>query len=229
MDPFVFFNSIYPYSNKNIKVIYSGSIYTIVELLNGQIGLCANLNHKISTQIPNVIDFSKTEHRIIAQAYYNAHFNYTHISNLLNKDIVDIILEKKYNTIVMIGLFKPILKKLQECNISLSVFDFMKDEPFIINYNDRKNYIQNADCIILSATTIFNKTFLEIINDSSDNCDIHVIGPSTPLAEQLFTYKNIKYLHGIIPKEKQKIIQVVSNNQGTRKFIKFCEKVDVKP
>jgi uncharacterized protein (DUF4213/DUF364 family) len=227
MEPIALFNHISPIDLRNIRNIVSGEIYTLIELHNGNIGLCANLENKISNQIPLQINLTNTNHRIIAQAYYNALFN---ISNdkYLTDSIIDIIADKNYNSIVMIGFFKPIYSELIERKINVNVFDLIKEDPAVIDYNLKEDYTKKADCIILSATTFFNQTFHDIINNTNNKCEIHIVGPSTPLTKELFKYKNIKYLHGIIPVNKDEIKEIVQNNQGTRKFIKYCNKVLLK-
>lgn len=228
MDPLALFHHIAPFNRNAIKSILSGEIYTVVELKNGNIGVCANLKNEIIHDLPSNIDFNNINHRIILQAYYNALFNYSSESEFLHDNLVDLLEEKKYNFIVMIGFFKPVYAELNQKNIPVHVFDFFNKEPFIIDYDKRFELIPKADCIIISATTIFNETFIELTELSSPDCEIHILGPSTPMTKEMFNYKNIKYLHGILPFDNKEIIESIKNNEGTRKFIRFCKKVMLK-
>jgi len=228
MDPLERFHQIEPFNRDLIKSIYPGEKYTAVELINGNIGVCANLRNETKDVLPLNIDFNNIQHRIIIQAYYNAFFCQAFKSEFIQDKLIDLIEEKKYNLIVMIGLFKPIYQEFLHKNIFVHVFDFFSDEPFILDYKNRFKYIPKADCIIISATTIFNQTFTELTELSGKECDIHILGPSTPMTQEMFNYKNIKYLHGILPTDSKKIIEVIVNNQGTRKFIRHCDKVMLK-
>ena len=112
-DPLSHLYEKYGFDNKNIKEIIAGDIYFAVVLSNGQIGLAAALGRKLNKEKTNIStpDFSKIEHRIILTAYYNALLNY---QNQYNKeiDIFDELTFDHYKKIVMIGLCRPLHKKM---------------------------------------------------------------------------------------------------------------------
>ncbi len=210
-----------------IDKIVSGIRYSAVLLKNGNIGVCSNLSREVNVKINDLKkpDLDNIEHRIIINAYFNASLNYLNTYDKII-DLYDGIDFKKYNNIVMIGLFKPILKKFERENIKISIFDKMKQDRGLISMKNQKEYISKADSIILSGTTIFNKTFLNIVNNANNNCDIFLLGPSSIMNEDMFKYKNIKVIFGsTFKKNDKRVLDVIEQGFGTQKFLPFGYKV----
>jgi len=210
-----------------IKKIVCGRKYSAVLLKNGNIGVCANLLTNVKVKIEDLrrADLNKTEHRIILNAYFNANLNY---SNNYNKksDIFEFIDFKHYKNIIMIGLFKPILKKFDENNINIQVFDLIKKDNKLIPIEKEMEAIKKGDAIILSATTIFNNTFMEIVNNSGINSDIFLLGPSSIMNKELFEYRNIKKIFGsIFESYDERVLNIIKQGYGTKQFLPFGKKV----
>jgi uncharacterized protein (DUF4213/DUF364 family) len=170
-------------------------------------------------------DLNKIEHRIILNAYFNANLNY--LNNYKRKfDIFKAIDFKHYKNIIMIGLFKPILKKFEKNNIKVQVFDLIKKNHKLIPIEKEMETIKKGDSIILSATTIFNNTFMEIVNNSGVNCDIFLLGPSSIMNKDLFEYRNIKNIFGsIFESYDERVLNIIKQGYGTKKFLPFGKKV----
>ena len=213
----------------NIQKIVCGLKYSAVLLKNGNIGVCANLLNCVNIEIKDLKapDLNKIEHRIILNAYFNAKLNY--LNNYEKPiDIFDDINFTQYKNIVMIGLFKPLLKKFNENNITINVFDLTKEDQTLIPIKNEIAYIKNADVIILSSTTIFNRTFLNIVNNTGENCDIFLLGPSSIMNRDMFQYKNIKKIFGsIFNPYDDRVLNTIKDGYGTRKFLRFGRKVSI--
>jgi len=78
-EPLEFLLSIYKFETDKIENISTGLRYTAVLLKNGNIGVCANLGHKIDTDknIYSNYDLKKLSHRIVLNAYLNSLLNYS--------------------------------------------------------------------------------------------------------------------------------------------------------
>lgn len=213
----------------NIQKIVCGLKYSAVLLKNGNIGVCANLLNHVNIEIEDLKapDLNKIEHRIILNAYFNAKLNY--LNNYEKSiDIFEDIDYMQYKNIVMIGLFKPLLKKFNENNITINVFDLTKEDQTLIPIKNEIAYIKNADVIILSSTTIFNRTFLNIVNNTGENCDIFLLGPSSLMNRDMFQYKNIKKIFGsIFNPYDDRVLNTIKDGYGTRKFLQFGRKVSI--
>ncbi|MCK5823429.1 MAG: hypothetical protein KAG95_05455 [Bacteroidales bacterium] len=213
---------------KNIQKIVYGDKYTAVVLKNGNIGLCANLNNKVYI-LPKDFetpDFNNFGHRILLNAYFNAEFNY------LNKydkilDIFDGIDFEKYNELVMIGYFKPLLKKFKKNNIKISIFDLYSRDDVITPMERQPVYVKKADAIILTSTSIFNNTFLDIVNNSN-NCDIFLLGPSSIMHPEILEYKNVKTVFGsVFEKNDHNVLDIIKDGFGTQYFLPYGKKVSL--
>jgi hypothetical protein len=227
IDPLRLLLEKYNFNLRKINKLITGAKYTAILLKNGNIGVCANLGYKINTEINTYsnLNLENFSHRIVLNAYFNALLNY---SNKLNGigDIFETINFRRYKQIVMIGLFKPIVKKFQENNIPITVFDYRKSDSFLASNFKQKQYIKEADAIILTSTSIFNSTFLNIINNTNDNCEIFMLGPSSIMTQDILQYKNIKMIFGSnFNKFDRRVLDVIQNDGGTRKFLKFGKKI----
>jgi len=226
-EPLIHFYEKYGFDSSMINTMVCGTKYSAVLLNNGNIGVCANLSNAVDLKKEDIesIDLSDTRHRIILNAYYNAMLNDLP-DNGESADILDLIETEKYKNIVMIGLFKPILEKSRAKNIDISVFDLVKEDDDLKPIEDQISYVSNADMIILSATTVFNHTFPDIINNTNENCDIFLMGPSSIMNEDMMCYNNIKGIFGtVFGKNDERVLDVIKNGFGTKHFIGFGNKV----
>lgn len=226
-EPLGHFIKKFGFDISNIKRIVTGKKYSTVILKNGNIGVCANLLNRVELKKEDLkkIDLSNINHRIIINAYYNASLNY---SNNYHKtgDIFDEINFKTYENIVMLGLFRPLLENFRKNKIKISVFDMLKEDSELISMEDKTDYINKANAVILSSTTVFNNSFMNIVNNTGKNCDIFLLGPSSIMNRDIFLYKNIKGIFGsVFEKNDERVLNVIENGYGTRKFLCFGEKV----
>ena len=215
------------FQTENIEKITIGDKYVAVELLNGNIGVCATLHHNVKPEI-NKPDLSNISHRIILNAYYNATFNYQN-SYDDSYDIFDKIDFKNAGHVVMIGYFKSLVQKFEDENIPLSIFDLYDTSDKIVPFEKQKEYISKANTLILTSTSIFNQSFLDLVNATPNNCNVYLLGPSTLLHPDLFKYQNIKVLFGsVFENNKEKVIEVIKQGEGTPSFSKYMRKVFLK-
>lgn len=227
MEPLSHFFEKHGVDVSSIEKIVCGEKYTAVLLKNGNIGVCANLLHRFKANLEELKhpDLKRIEHRIMITAYFNATFNYLNDYHG-SIDIFEAINYRKHNNIVMIGLFKPVLKKFEEKKIKVVVFDLIKENPQLTPLDEKSVYIKNADLVILSATTVFNGTFMEIVNSTGKTCDIFLLGPSSIMNRDMLTYRNIKKIFGsIFESHDRRVLDTIECGQGTRKFLPYGRKV----
>ena len=226
MEPLKLLLSKYKFDINKIIKISTGLRYTAVILKNGNIGVCANLGYKIVPKKINYsnIDLKNFSHRIVLNAYFNALLNYSHSSES-DVDIFDTIDFKKYKKVVMLGFIKPVVEQFNETGISITVFDFQKEDPVLTTLSEQKKLLRKTDAVILTSTSIFNATFMDSINATNDNCDIFMIGPSSIMTPELLEYKNIKMIFGATFKKfDDRVLKIIQEDGGTRKFLKFGNK-----
>jgi uncharacterized protein (DUF4213/DUF364 family) len=227
-EPLIHYVDQYGVDISKINKIICGRKYSTVLLKNGNIGVCANLLKKVNITIEDLRapDLNNAEHRILLNAYFNALLNYRNHYDDKTGDIFEIVDFKKYQTIIMIGLFKPLLEKFDQNNIPIRTFDLIKNSSQVLPIEMEMTFIKKADAIILTATSIFNDTFLEIVNNSGEKCDIFILGPSAIMDEDMFRYRNIKYIFGaVFDPADDRVLNAIANGFGTQKFLCFGRKV----
>lgn len=227
LEPIRYYFDRYGIDISDVKKIVCGQKYSSVLLKNGNIGVCANQKSPVHFEIK---DFEKTDltnlsHRIILNAYFNAKLNYLN-DFPEERDIFENINFKSYAHIIMIGLFKPLLKKFRDSGIRIEVFDRHKKNRLLVSLKKEPEYIKNADAIILSATSITNNTFLEIVNLSDEHCDIFLLGPSSIMDSDMFAFRNIKKIFGAIFRtHDERVLHTIEQGHGTQTFLKYGRKV----
>ncbi|MCK4639755.1 MAG: hypothetical protein KAU06_00320 [Candidatus Marinimicrobia bacterium] len=227
VEPLRYFVEKYGFDISEVDKVVCGTKYSALLLKNGNIGVCANLSHNVVTTIDYLknLDLNRVENRIVLNAYLNGKFNY---SNRHTKagDIFDAVNFKNYKNIVMIGLFKPLLKKFREKNISVSVFDRNKKSSCLTDIALEMSYINEADALILSSTTIFNKSFLNIVNNMKRFCDVFLLGPSSIMNKDILKYRNVNRVFGaVFSKGDERVLDVIKHGGGTREFLPLGEKI----
>ena len=226
-EPLKYFFEKYGLDIQNIKQIVCGEKYVAVVLKNGNLGVCATLDNYVNIEIKDLRfpDLKNLQHRIVLNAYFNATFNYNNQYDS-TIDIFDEIDFKKYNKIVMIGFFQSLVKKFESEKIELKIFDKAVQDDKLTDMSKQLSEIAKADALILSSTSVFNNTFLNLINTTKDNCDIYTLGPSTILNEEMFQYRNIKFLFGSIFENNDiNSIKIIQQGGGTKQFLPFMNKV----
>lgn len=228
-DPLELLIKKYGFNPADIREIIVGSKYCAVVLQDSSLGVCATLGNLVETEPQSLRnpDLGKNSHRIVVNAYFNARLN-PKADCLHNKDILEVADFRTYQSPVMIGLFKPVVKKLKEIGVRLAIFDPRHDpeeNEGLLPDQLQGEYLQRADAVILSATTIFNQSFSQVIAKIKNSCDVFILGPSTPLATELFQHQNVCALFGTVFKpDDQRVLEVIKAGKGTRSFIKFASK-----
>jgi len=227
LEPLQHFYQSQPFDINSIERLICGDRYTAVLLKNGNIGVAANLQNKVKLtlhdfQIPKLEDI---QHRIVLNAYYNALFNYM-IPNLPHLDIFSAIKFSDYHQIVMIGFFRPLVSKFNNNQIPLTIFDLYEQDEAITPIEQQNQYLHKADCVILSATSIANNTFINIVNATPDNCNIFILGPSSIIHPDMKLYRNVKYIFGSIFNNNDEIpLDLINKGYSTRDFLKYGKKL----
>ncbi len=225
LDPITHYYQKYAFDSSLVKDFVSGARYVAVLFENGNIGLCATLGETVKAEIPKKIDLENSEHRIFLNAYYNALLNYDQSYNE-EKDIFEAVDFTQFSNIVMVGNFRPVVKRFQKANIPLFIFDKREDEEILQEMKDQMQYIQKADAIILTATSMFNQSFMELIENSAEGSSIYILGPSAIMHPDMKKYRNVEMIFGsVYEPNDQRVLDVIRANLGTRYFSPFSRKV----
>lgn len=227
IEPIQYFTQIEPFNINNINRLICGDRYTAVLFNNGNIGVSANLQVKVKLNLfdLNELQIDNIQHRIVLNAYYNALFNYT-FNDLKILDIYSAINFNIYMQIVMIGYFRPLVSKFINNQIPITIFDLNEQDDMVTSMELQNEYLEIADCVILSATSIANNTFLDVVNATNSSCEIFILGPSAIIHPDMKLYKNIKYVFGSkFNKNDELLLGLIKEGYSTRDFLKYGKKV----
>jgi len=226
-DPLILLKDTHGYDPGEIRKVNCGSKYLAVLLKNGNIGVCSTLNKVYYIDNSDIVSpgLVKVKHRILLNAYYCAKLNYLRKYNA-EYDIFDKIKFNKYSFIVMTGYFGPLIKKFQKENIELHVFDKQIEHNTIVSMAKQAEYLSKADVLVLSATTIFNNSFCEQLENTNKDCDIYLLGPSSIMSEKILAYPGIKSIFGsVFNNNDLRVLEQIKLGGGTKSFSAFSKKV----
>lgn len=217
----------YPFCSADIMQFVAGEKYVAIMLKNGQTGICATLGHAMDTEFTlQTLNIANNYYsRIVYQAWLNAKLNYQ-IPELPEGDIFEFIDFSKMQNIVMIGYFENLAEKIKSINHNINIFDFQKTFRARLPESKKKYALNYSDCVVVTATSITNKSFSEIIDNTPLTSKIFLLGPSSILDKKLFS---IPRIHGIFGSRltlyDSKPLEIILNNGGTRDFLPFMKKV----
>ncbi|MBN2728361.1 MAG: hypothetical protein JXR53_03975 [Bacteroidales bacterium] len=197
-----------------------GEIFTAVEDNDGHIGICAGIDKGMSTET----DIYRG--RVIDQALINSNVNRPGLSYDA-ASFIDIIPLHSKNNIVMLGFIEPIYRQMEQKKIDCKIFDFRKKSPLLSPLEEYDENISNGDTFIVTATSLSNGSFDELIRNCKAEAEIFMIGPSAPMTKYLFEYaKPLKAIFGSIVIDN-KAIDAILQGAGTRTLSPFLRKASI--
>lgn len=118
-------------------------------------------------------------------------------------------------TLGVIGDFAPVRTLSQKAKTTYIFERNIEVAPPYYPSQSIPQYLPQCDVVVITATSLVNKTFDEIIANISKAKEIVVVGPSTPLAPQVFKGYGVTLLGGILVQDAQQVLGIVSQGGGT--------------
>ncbi len=148
--------------------------------------------------------------------------------NSSQQDLIDLLHISRKDRVGMIGCIEPLVRKIRQRTESLFVFDEAKSEmDGLAETHEIPTILPRCHVVLLSATTLVNKTFDALMEMSSQAREICVLGPSTPLFPEFFQTRGMTVLAGRQIIDADTLLQIVSEAGGTRSFGKVTQKVNI--
>jgi len=219
--------------------------YTAVKLCSGKCGVACVLRHRLDSggcsllpragtlagqevsQLiplgcsPNVVEASVGLAAINALAEQGK-------GNSSQRELIDLLQITGKDQVAMIGWIEPLVRKIRQRTKGLFVFDEAKSEmDGITKTQEIPAILPHSDVVLLSATTLVNKTFDSLMRMSPQSREICLLGPSTPLFPDVFQTRGITLLAGRQIIDADKLLQIVSEAGGTRSFGQVTKKVNI--
>ena len=146
--------------------------------------------------------------------------------DFVDGDIMDLLEIKKGDWVGMVGRFAPLIKMIKQRTPHLFVIE---DKP---QYHKNGQYkifdeiMNKCDVMIITATTLINKTFEDILSKTPNARKRALLGPSAPMFREFYKGLGVDIVSGMIPQDTHKVIDIVSQGGGTRYFKKYSRKVN---
>lgn len=131
-------------------------------------------------------------------------------------NVIDALSIGPSDTFGMIGNFKPILAKVKTMTDKIYVFE--RNVPAGSGLYPSETipvHLPKCDVVIVTATSIINHTFDEVVSNCKNAREVCVVGPSTPLSGEIFKPYKVTLLAGSVVTDPGLILQIISQGGGT--------------
>jgi hypothetical protein len=115
----------------------------------------------------------------------------------------------------MVGDFAPILDKVRKMTDRVYVFERDPGRGAPYSDADIPALLPKCSYVLVTATSLINHTFDEVLRYCTGAREIYVVGPSTPLCADVMRDYNVTLLAGIVVKNPELILRIISEGGGT--------------
>ncbi len=208
-----------------VENVLIGGSYVAVILAGGRVGLAARLKEAVGARIeprgaPGAFAGKRAEEllaffvsgtgaveRALGLATANALIHPA--APAREEDTIDLIALRPGERVAMVGLFRPIVPRIEAKGVRLSVIE--RDTP----EDERKQALGACDVAIITATTLLNGTLEGVLNELGRPRHVALIGPSTPLCETVFRDTPVTHLGGSAVVDAEGVLRVIAGGGGT--------------
>ena len=215
-----------------IKDVRAGLGYTCVKLEDDRCGLAYTFRNQlgegcgtlplagklIGMEAAKLITWARDRSRIkaaIGLAAINALLNDPKI-DWDTGNIMEVFKLSSEDTFGMVGEFEPILERVKTMTDKVYVFEQNPDRgEGLYSEEDIPVYLPKCQYVLVTATSIINHTFDEVLSHCYNAKEIYVVGPSTPLCPEVMKEYGVTVLGGTVVKDSELILQIISQGGGT--------------
>lgn len=126
--------------------------------------------------------------------------------------------------VAMVGLFAPLVPKIEATGASLSVIERNPARMIIRSKHEQEKILGECTVAIITATTLLNDTLEEMLACLRTPRHVAILGPSTPMCLEMFRDTPVNHLGGARVQDTRKIMQIISEGGGTpamRPYLRF--------
>jgi uncharacterized protein len=121
------------------------------------------------------------------------------------------------DVIGVVGYFGPLIEPLRSRSRQLHVFE-RRPEEGALPEAEAKALLPQCHVVILSATTLLNRTIDDLLSHCRTAREVSLLGPSTPFVPEVFLPGGITLLSGIQVINAASVLRIVSEGGGTRQL-----------
>jgi uncharacterized protein (DUF4213/DUF364 family) len=133
-------------------------------------------------------------------------------------DAADLLQIGSDDVVGMVGFFAPWVARLRGRTRTLHIFERQSDKEEVLPDWAATVLLPECTVVILSATTLLNRTLDTLLDRCEHAREVALVGPSTPFLPEVFAGRKVTLLSGIQIVDAERILRVVSEGGGTRQF-----------
>jgi len=142
-------------------------------------------------------------------------------------DVLDFLDLKKDDKVGMVGNFKPLVNRMGGDAPELYIFERKPQGGDVYPDWAAEQFLPEVDIAMITGTAVVNKTIDHLIELSKNAREIAILGPSTPMAPEVFKKRGVTLLSGMVVEDIEKALKIISQGGGTRKINKVSRKISL--
>lgn len=231
---------------ERVAEVRVGLGYTAVTLESGKAGVGAMLRYMLDVDGCSILPYAGTlggrdagelvpllrspgiVEPSIGLAAVNALFQPECREGLSTGDPVDLLGIRPKDRVAMVGYMAPVVERIRRAAAECIVFDDGRaGEEGITETSLEEDLLPGCDVVVLSATSLLNKTFDRLVELSAGAREICVMGASTPLAPGVFRPRSVTLLSGRRFTDPGRLLRVVGEAGGRKSLAPISLKVNI--
>ena len=231
---------------ERVAKVRVGLGYTAVTLESGKAGVGAMLRYLLDADGCSILPYPGTlggrdaaelvpllgspgiVEASIGLAAVNALFEPNGMAGLSTGDPVDLLGIRPKDRVAMVGYMAPVAERIRRAAAECVVFDDGRaGEEGITETSLEEDLLPGCDVVVLSATSLLNKTFDRLVELSAGAREICVMGASTPLAPDVFRPRGVTLLSGRRFTDPGRLLRVVGEAGGRKSLAPISLKVNI--
>ncbi len=143
------------------------------------------------------------------------------------EDALDAVEVREADKVVMIGAFKPYIKKLGNHVAELYVYEknpLLREEAGLMEEPSRNmdEALREADLVIITGSAFVVSNIDEILREISNARDVVLVGPTASMNPEPLFRHGVTVVGGVRITDPDVMLRVVSEAGGTRALLKSC-------
>ncbi len=228
---------------KLIRRLCIGLAYTAVELTGGRVGLAYTLFEPgCCDRLPREITFWERPADLVLRGWSSPHpleatVALATLNALLNSrelpwvegDVLTQILPGPEDEVAMVGFFEPLARKLYGRVKNLWIFEKGEHRgPGLLSEAEMPEFLPKATLVFITSVTLINRTLEDILSRIRRAREVILLGPSTPLAPEVFRDTPISVLSGVKVRDTEAVFRMVAEAKGMSALREALTKVNIR-
>lgn len=227
-----------------VQDIRIGVRYTAVKLEDGRTGLAYTLLEQTEVGCTTITEAGSLRgrqalsllemlikpglsvYKSLGLATVNALLSASDISSA-GENTIDLIKLTPEDRVAMVGFFGPLIPRIKRITDRFTVIEKDTKRDGAVSAKEGKPALKGCSVALITATSILNNTLEDVLNSLSYPRWTTILGPSTPLAPEVFSETAVNHLAGARIKDSEKVLQIVSEGGGRMLLRPYLELINL--